>query len=366
MEFSYSVSLAFALCEGEITRIGRVWADGNPFTLDRATWRVYRGTEDQVPDPLIEAVEGTGAVPAYKGVAYVVLEDLDLAEFGNRIPQFNFEVIRHVPEVGQDAPPDPFRDMKGVALVPGSGEYALATTPVTYKIEKGVTRSANVNTAGGRSDFDIAIDHLGAEMPEVASASLVVSWFGTDLRCSRCEIRPAVEQTDVDGTPMPWKVSGQGRSDAPLVSQTEGRPSYGGTPADGSVLGAIARLKADGRRVMFYPFILMDVPDGNGLTDPWSGVPDQPTFPWRGRITLDDAPNRPGTTDKTPAAAGELVGFFGTAQPGDFTPGVDTRDARKLATWRARIPGSVREWAWIAAELLCSWSDRIACRLLRT
>ena len=336
VEFSYSVSLALALCEGEVTRLGRVWADGNPFTLDRATWRFYPGSEDQTPDPLIEAVEGAGAVPAYKGVAYVVLEDLDLAEFGNRIPQFNFEVIRHVPEVGQDAPPDPFRDMRGVALVPGSGEYALATTPVTYKIEKGVTRSANVNTAGGRSDFDIAMDHLGAEMPGVSSASLVVSWFGTDLRCSRCDIRPAVEQTVVDGTPMPWVVSGEVRTGAPVVSLTDGRPSYGGTPADASVLESIARLKADGRRVMFYPFILMDVPAGNVLDDPWTGAVGQPAFPWRGRITLDAAPNRPGSTDKTAAAAAEVAAFFGTASPTDFTAADATIAYSGPAEWSYR------------------------------
>ena len=28
-EYSYSVSLAIALCEGEIPRVGRVWADGD-------------------------------------------------------------------------------------------------------------------------------------------------------------------------------------------------------------------------------------------------------------------------------------------------------------------------------------------------
>src|SRR5581483_5192900 len=29
-EYSYSLSFAIALCEGEVTRIGRVWANGNP------------------------------------------------------------------------------------------------------------------------------------------------------------------------------------------------------------------------------------------------------------------------------------------------------------------------------------------------
>ena len=29
-EYSYSVSFAVALCEGEVSRIGRIWADGQP------------------------------------------------------------------------------------------------------------------------------------------------------------------------------------------------------------------------------------------------------------------------------------------------------------------------------------------------
>ena len=31
-----------------------------------------------MPDPKIEAVQGAGSAPAYRGLAYVVIEDLDL------------------------------------------------------------------------------------------------------------------------------------------------------------------------------------------------------------------------------------------------------------------------------------------------
>ena len=70
--------------------------------------------------------------------------------------------------------------------------------------------------------------------------------------------------------------------------------------------------------VMFYPFILMDIQAGNGLADPWTGAADQPPVPWRGRITLAKAPGRPGSTDKTSAAAAEVAAFFGSASAGDF------------------------------------------------
>jgi len=67
VEYRYSLSFAVALCEGPIDGIGRVWADGRPMDLSGGTMRLYRGGEDQTPDPLIEAVEGTA--PAFGGAA---------------------------------------------------------------------------------------------------------------------------------------------------------------------------------------------------------------------------------------------------------------------------------------------------------
>ena len=234
-------------------------------------YRFYRGSQTQGPDGLIEAIEGTGMVPAYRGLAYVVLEDLDLGQFGNRIPQINVEVIRHTTEAGDNARPDPFRQINGVALVPGSGEYALATTPVTLELDKGVSRTANVNNDAGKPDIEVAMAHLAAEMPQVNRASLVVSWFGTDLRVGQCAVRPAVEQRDTDGTEMPWVVSSTNRYGAPQVSFVDGRPAFGGTPADASVVEAIEKMTADGTGVMFYPFLLMDIPGDNTLPDPLVG-----------------------------------------------------------------------------------------------
>jgi len=95
--FSYSVSMAVALCEGEISRVGRVWADGVELSQLGLDMRVYPGSEDQQPDPKIAAVEGAEATPAYRGTAYVVFEDLPLGQFGNRVPQFTFEIMRPAP-----------------------------------------------------------------------------------------------------------------------------------------------------------------------------------------------------------------------------------------------------------------------------
>lgn len=317
-EYSYSVSLAIALCEGEILRVGRIWADGAEIAASDLTMRVYTGSEDQLPDPRIEAVEGAGRVPAYRGTAYVVIEDLPLAPYGNRVPQFSFEVVRAV------ATEDPVavslsRIVPGVALIPGTGEYALATTPVHYGAGLGQGQSANVNSPSGKTDFLTSLEALEGDLPGAQSTLLVAGWFGDDLRCGDCAIRPRAEQLEFEGNPMVWRVSGVGRVEAGQVPLgDEGEKLYGGAPADAAVLEALAALTEAGKAVTFYPFILMEQGAGNSLIDPWTGEEGQPVLPWRGRITTSLAPGVTGTPDGSALAEAEVAAFFGAAQPGDF------------------------------------------------
>ncbi len=316
--YSYSVSLAVALGEGRVARLGRIWADGNEISPRDLNLRLYPGDEDQLPDPKIAAVEGADRAPAYRGTAYVVIEDLALERFGNRVPQFNFEVVR--PEQPGGAADDDLAGMiRAVALVPGTGEYALATRAVHVEDRPGRTRTVNVNSAAGVADLRASLDVLRAELPAHRATSLVVSWFGDDLRAGECRVRPKVEQTRADARNMPWRVSGISRSEAEVVPYLEGRPVYGGTPADASVVEALVELQKDGRGAMFYPFLLMEQMAGNTLTDPWTGAEGQPPLPWRGRITTSLAPRIEGSTDGTETAVDEVRRFFGAAGPGDFS-----------------------------------------------
>jgi hypothetical protein len=99
VNYSYRVSLAVALSSRPIQRIGRIWADGTlirgahgDFKID-AQMRVHEGYENQQPDTLLASAEVVGQCPAHRGIAYVVFEDLQLAEFGNRIPSLTFEIF---------------------------------------------------------------------------------------------------------------------------------------------------------------------------------------------------------------------------------------------------------------------------------
>lgn len=316
--FSYSVSMAVALCQGTILRVGRIWADGIEIAPNSLNLRIYNGDETQLADPKIEAVEGAGNAPSYRGIAYVVIEDLDLGAYGNRVPQFSFEVIRAAQSDAASGHVGYETIIPGVAMIPGSGEYSLATTSVHYNHGPGVNVTANENSHAGKSDFAASLESLKDELPASIGASLVVSWFGNDLRCASCQVKPKVEQKQFDGVGMPWQVAGLTRATAEEVVKISGANVYGGTPTDQSVVEAIQAMAAAGKSVTFYPFILMEQLSDNILPNPWTGQQGQPSLPWRGRITLNAAPGMAGTTDRTAAATAEIAAFFGTAQPTDF------------------------------------------------
>lgn len=102
VNYYYYVDVAVAICEGEIEDIDKVWADGvliydsgeDPRYSSRVAdeIRFYPGSMTQDPDDIIEAYEGASEVPAFRGTAYMLFHRLYLGDFGNRIPQFSFQV----------------------------------------------------------------------------------------------------------------------------------------------------------------------------------------------------------------------------------------------------------------------------------
>jgi hypothetical protein len=305
-DFAYSISFAVGLCAGA-TRIGRIWADGNLLDTTHLTLRFYSGSESQMPDPLIAGIEGADNVPAYRGLAYVVFEDLPLARFGNRIPQLQFEVIH---ALAADDPGSLENRLRGVALIPGAGEFVYHGAIVSSDDGEGATAPENLHNSAGIADIDASLDELQALAPQLEAVSLVVGWFGTDLRAGSCTIAPGVDSALKATTPEHWSVAGRGRGDAHIISAVDGRPAYGGTPSDASVSDAIRNLKSRGLRVLFYPFLFMDIASGNARPDPYTGVAPQPAYPWRGRITCAPAPGAPGSPDQTPVAATQVNAFF--------------------------------------------------------
>ncbi|KVC62707.1 hypothetical protein WI72_09695 [Burkholderia ubonensis] len=103
-----SMSFAVGLCAGPITAVRRIWANGkliydvsNPSNFQAISgsnqmvtnFTVYPGDENQLPDPVMQAALGVNNTPAYRGLAYVVFNELDLSRWGNYLPSLSFEVI---------------------------------------------------------------------------------------------------------------------------------------------------------------------------------------------------------------------------------------------------------------------------------
>lgn len=298
VNYTYSVSFAVALCQGPIARVDRVWANGEPFDLSSFNWRLYPGDKAQMPDPLIEAIEGSGNAPAHRGTAYIVFEDLPLDAFGNRLPQLSFEVVR----TGDSARSGLARAVEGINIIPASGEFVYATSIVRERRFPGIENALNRNNVHGEADFQVSLEQLQTDLPNVKAAALTVGWFGDDLRAGDCSIRPGVEQRDRTTVPYAWTVDQTDRGTAYLISRTDESPNYGGTPADAAVLEGIEALKSAGIAVTLSPFLFMDVPPGNSLPDPY-GAGEQAAFPWRGRIMV--------SADRTRAARTEIDAFVG-------------------------------------------------------
>lgn len=199
--------------------------------------------------------------------------------------------------------------VNGVNLLPSTGEFTYDS--VAYRGQR-ITEPAlaGINTYAGqaahRTDMDLAIDQLQAAFPACTTVAIVCAWFFNSTDASACKIYPST--TYVGGSFQQWNGSAwvsdvwrcssltQNSVGLIPISSNDGSFTYGGTPSDQSIIRCIQDLKARGFRVVFYPFLLGDVPG---------------SFPWRGRITY--AP------DCSSAAASAVAAFLGSAVPVNFT-----------------------------------------------
>jgi hypothetical protein len=99
---------------------------------------------------------------------------------------------------------------------------------------------------------------------QMSAMSLVVSWFGT-VSALRLRLKPGVEVGNESATlRLGGRRCGAG---GPVSTQAGTRPM--GAPSDRAVVTRDQDLKARGYDVTFYPFISMDVAEGNTLPIVW-------------------------------------------------------------------------------------------------
>ncbi|MGB7387691.1 MAG: phage tail protein [Pseudomonas neustonica] len=107
--YTYFATFHLALCEGPIQGIRRIWCsdkliyDAGSDDLETIIasneaargWTLYRGTDDQMPEPRYEADVGVDNATANRGLAYLAFRDWNLTDYGNTLEgaQFKVEVI---------------------------------------------------------------------------------------------------------------------------------------------------------------------------------------------------------------------------------------------------------------------------------
>lgn len=293
--YSYTVSIAVAICEGPITEVVRVWADSKQLDLTQGNYTLYLGDEDQLPDTFMASFHPAGQMPAYRGMAYVVVKDFPLGDFGNRIPNFTFEVKRSV-----RLPGDLEDKITDLTIIPAAGEYVYDTVvqeKVTGQtdannnfIQAGKVEKINQHNLSAKADVLVSADDIETNLQNVAWVSVVVNWFADTLDPGAAVIRPAIE-FDGQGAmvqPDEWAVGSYTRATAhQILHFGDGTPTFGGTPTDKSVVRLCQELKSRGYNVMFYPQLQVDtiVPFAK---------------PWRGKIT--------------PSSVADITAFFTSAE----------------------------------------------------
>ncbi len=289
--YTYTASLAVAICEGPITEVVRVWADSKQLDLTQGSYTLYLGDEAQLPDTYMASFFPAGQVSAHRGMAYVVIKDFPLGDYGNRIPNFTFEVRRTLKK-----PFDLEDKIKDITLIPGAGENVYDTVVQEKQygqqdvmgnfVQGGKVLKQNLNNLNNKADVLVALDNLKATLPNVEWVSVVVNWFSDSVNPGVSVIKPAAEFNSQGArvTPDDWAVAGFNRNNAHVIlTFPDGSPTYGGTPTDKSIIRLCQELKSRGYKVLFYPMVQVDT-----IT---------PTAkPWRGRIT--------------PANATDAAGFF--------------------------------------------------------
>jgi|CXWL01.1.fsa_nt_gi hypothetical protein len=278
--YTYTASLAIAICEGAISELVRVWADAKQLDLTAGSYTLYLGDETQLPDSFMSTFYPAGQTPAYRGMAYVVIKDFPLADFGNRIPNFTFEVRRTMKK-----PNDLEDKIKEITIIPGAGEFVYDTI-VQEKtsgqqdaggnfVQGGKVSKINLNNLSNKADMLVALDNLKATLPNVEWVSVVVNWFADSLNSASLTIKPAAEFNGQGARVAPddWAVGGYTRTTAhQILLFGDGTPTYGGTPTDKSVLRLCQELKNRGYKVLLYPMVQVDT------------ITPQ-SKPWRGKIT---------------------------------------------------------------------------------
>lgn len=181
VSYTYAIDLDLSVGVAGASDVLKMWMDGtlvydktgsdDVVAPDDLDFTFYPGGEGQSPDATEESFEGVGFVPAYLHLSRVVYRDLQLADYGNRIPIITVLLSYNT----TDTNPSTFMDENGLAISVPSGldfetlmiidqdnevHYAtgsniwrggISTMTVNQRIDTGINNS--VEGTAGRDGF---------------------------------------------------------------------------------------------------------------------------------------------------------------------------------------------------------------------
>lgn len=212
----YTCSAAIAICRGPITSIDRIWAEDRliydvnqtPANVQGDTITIYLGDEAQTVDPYWIGVHGTGNTPAYRGLAYLQVVDLDCSRWGNRLPSLTFEVVNIVPYDTLILGTSnlqlyySFDTDTGTLTDQGPHAYNLA---VTNGSEASVTGHANQGVAlTGTASLKTLTVTTGTDATLEPAQFSVEGWFQWTGALNANDVR--FDYTNISTGEYPWKM----------------------------------------------------------------------------------------------------------------------------------------------------------------
>lgn len=198
--YSYSATLAIVLCQGPIAGVRRIWA-GSKLIYDAGDSSatgliassaaisgitIYNGDDTQMPNDRMQMTLGAGNVSAWRGIAYAVIEDFQLAEYGNSLLgcPFKFEVMSDATfsQYSQPAyhPTGVFPQFLDNLMCLGrveSGVMKFDHSGMTYSVTSdGVLISTNASTEGTFPAFG-HVGMLGTQSVDFVLSGFVDGWL---------------------------------------------------------------------------------------------------------------------------------------------------------------------------------------------
>jgi hypothetical protein len=363
VNYSYSVSFAVALSSRPLARVGRIWADGNLLRgaagdfKTETEFRFHAGHADQPLDPLLASAEASGFCPAHRDLAYVVFEDFQLADYGNRIPSLTFEIFEretHIPCIdiaktisgglvagssspvlsgyavqGQDVRSalQPLMTALPISIWPDKDQLVVSDwsahtnplmldDPVVRLGAGSLDRPKRIREASGRASSSLSIRHYDPDRDFQAGVQ-VSRMIGNARRDTQIEFAAAMDAA-----------SARRFADVQLMQQWRGLNGFEGSIAEGAEPVSIgSHLQIEDAS---EPFRIIEVEHQRGVTkvtgqewmtasvstlfaDPGRNQPDQDMVVGETRLILADLPatnsDDPGKPIIVAAVAGSGAGW---------------------------------------------------------